>query len=417
MRSWLRRPRGAFLVAAAVFATAGAVTVPRVTGGGGGSPTTANLWIDTTGGTCVRQAGGGAYSDAGACSSIQTAVAACNGTAGDTIRMKAGTYGSQTITTSRTSPGCTVIAENGTTTGSITPQGNWLEIRNVTINGSLGWADVGTGGVPNHLTFRNVNTSGAKNFWDGGDSIQWIGGDVGPYAEDQSNGVLDIQGLPPSGTNNLTNVLIKNVNFHDITRTARCAGDSVNCHVEVIRIDDGTSNVTLDGVTLDNNDPNSSAILFGSKTNSNKTHDNTLQNSYFGNNGNGPNGVNFGGAPNNLCTGLHVYNNTYSSSSSIMPVANCSDTSSLQIQGNLANKPTSCGTSSVYARNAFVGGTCAASDVSIASSGVLSDGYHLGASSAAIDASGAGPCAVSTDIDGDARPQRSACDAGADELP
>lgn len=331
--------------------------------------------------------------------------------------MVGGTYGSQTITTSRASPGCTIIgdADNTVTTGSISPRGNWLEIRNVTIDGSLGWADVGTGGVPNHLTFRSVNTSGAKNFWDGGDSIQWIGGDVGPYAEPASNGVLDMQGIPPSGTNNLTNVLIQGVRFHDFTRTAGC--DAAACHTEVVRVDDGTSGITFRGNRFESNDPNSSTVLIGSKTATNKSHDVTFESNFFGASGDGPNAINFGGAPNGLCAGMDVLHNTFLSGTSIMPVANCSDTSTLRIIGNLAARPGSCGSASIYSRNAFVGGPCGASDVNIASEGVQADGYHLAGTSAAIDAAGASPCAAATDIDGQARPQRTACDAGADEVP
>ena len=39
-----------------------------------GPTATANLWVDTDGGTCTRQATPGPYVDAAACSSMQTAM-------------------------------------------------------------------------------------------------------------------------------------------------------------------------------------------------------------------------------------------------------------------------------------------------------------------------------------------------------
>lgn len=54
------------------------------------SSTTANLWIDTDGGTCTRQSTAGAYSNAGACGTCQAAFNAASG--GDRIIIKNGTY-------------------------------------------------------------------------------------------------------------------------------------------------------------------------------------------------------------------------------------------------------------------------------------------------------------------------------------
>jgi hypothetical protein len=62
------------------------------------APTTANLWIDTTGGSCTRQATPGAYVDGQACSSMQAAQTAA--LAGDVVLMKTGTYGSQSFSSS-----------------------------------------------------------------------------------------------------------------------------------------------------------------------------------------------------------------------------------------------------------------------------------------------------------------------------
>lgn len=89
-----RRAR-AILVSGVIAASAIGIAVAP-TGGGGGAPGTANLWVDTNGGTCVRQATASAYVDASACSSLSAAASAAS--AGDTVRVISGTYGAQSVT-------------------------------------------------------------------------------------------------------------------------------------------------------------------------------------------------------------------------------------------------------------------------------------------------------------------------------
>jgi hypothetical protein len=55
----------------------------------------ANIWVDTSGGTCARSSTPGAYVDASACASLTAAYNAASG--GDTINVRCGTYTSQTI--------------------------------------------------------------------------------------------------------------------------------------------------------------------------------------------------------------------------------------------------------------------------------------------------------------------------------
>jgi hypothetical protein len=74
--------------------------VGPITGGGGGGGDTANLWIDTDGGTCTRSALA-AYSSASACATFDAAYDAASG--GDTVAVKAGTYDPQGITGSKAS--------------------------------------------------------------------------------------------------------------------------------------------------------------------------------------------------------------------------------------------------------------------------------------------------------------------------
>lgn len=56
---------------------------------------TAHVWVDGSGGSCLRQATAGAYVDAQACGSLDAAYQAA--AAGDMVRIKGGSYGDQTI--------------------------------------------------------------------------------------------------------------------------------------------------------------------------------------------------------------------------------------------------------------------------------------------------------------------------------
>src|SRR5262249_20840578 len=80
---------------------------------------TANLWVDVTGGSCVRSSTAAPYSDASACS-WQQANSACQG--GDTVIVRGGSYGDVVIRGSngRTSP-CTFKVASGesVTVGSL----------------------------------------------------------------------------------------------------------------------------------------------------------------------------------------------------------------------------------------------------------------------------------------------------------
>jgi hypothetical protein len=73
----------------------------------------ANLWVDSSGGSCARAASAAGYSDAAACS-WQQANSACQG--GDTVLVKSGSYGNLVIRGSNgRSSACTIKVEPGQT--------------------------------------------------------------------------------------------------------------------------------------------------------------------------------------------------------------------------------------------------------------------------------------------------------------
>lgn len=114
MRWW--RPK--VLASGGVAASAAVVAI--IVGGGGSS--TANIWIDTTGGTCTDSASQVEYSDAAACT-WDAANDTCE--AGDTIRVKNGSYGNVLVNgyNARASD-CTVYVEAGTQVGEL-DIGDW----------------------------------------------------------------------------------------------------------------------------------------------------------------------------------------------------------------------------------------------------------------------------------------------------
>ena len=70
-------------------------SISGVTSACGTTPGTANLWVDTNGGTCTRSSTAVAYVDPAGCGSVNAAYQAAS--PGDVVLWKGGTYGKQTI--------------------------------------------------------------------------------------------------------------------------------------------------------------------------------------------------------------------------------------------------------------------------------------------------------------------------------
>jgi chitodextrinase len=140
---------------ASLLATAAACSG---SGGGSGGATTANLWVDPSGGSCVRQATPGAYVDSQACSSFNAAYQLA--AAGDTIAIQPGTYGNQQI------------LDNPKLAAGSTPVTFCVASGNVTINNSAGYDDNTSNkdrdiGIFGHDLILNGGYCGAPNGWGG----------------------------------------------------------------------------------------------------------------------------------------------------------------------------------------------------------------------------------------------------------
>lgn len=120
-----------------------------------------NLWVDTNGGTCTRQSSAGAYVDAEACSSLNTAYAASD--CGDVIRVKAGTYSSVTISETAEGTGCgntnrmVMRPALGATTMTCGVSGRSLDVEVVNIPW-IGLGPFGSTTSPDNLTLMGFNT-------------------------------------------------------------------------------------------------------------------------------------------------------------------------------------------------------------------------------------------------------------------
>jgi hypothetical protein len=153
----------------------------------------ANLWVDTDGGTCSRQATAGVYSDAAGCSSFNDAYQAAQ--SNDVVRVKEGAYAFQTITVAspnKTAP-VTIRPETDSTIATVTgltiSGADWVTIigiDNTTTQNAYIMDDDASGNDPDNNTFEDLD--GPWFDIRDGTSNTVSGGDYGPCVANASNG-------------------------------------------------------------------------------------------------------------------------------------------------------------------------------------------------------------------------------------
>jgi hypothetical protein len=374
---------------------------------------TANLWIDTNGGTCTRQGTPATYSDAAACSSMQAALAAC--TAGDTIRMKTGTYGAQTITATKTTPGCTIIAEASTTIGALETGGAWYEIQNIahTGAGTLASPDMLWFATGTNITCRNCNfTNGQVEFVSPSNNVSWIGGSLRDMT---CTGGCD-HGLGIyNGANNL---LVDGVTFDSIVGDG--GGEQ---HFEVIRIDGNINGVTVRNSTFTNNVVNTATIFFSTYQGT-KPINLLFENNFFSDNAQMFHfQFNFENKTN--CENWTIRYNTFTGGQELILTPEfglCSAFTNVLVVGNLMVRG-NCYPEATMRYNVGYGASgsaCSGTGNTVTTTAGVAlggaGGFYLQSGSTAIDA-GAPPGSdcIATDHDGNSRPAGTNCDAGAHE--
>lgn len=456
---WLLAAVAALLVwpgaadAAGINVFIGSPTIPLVGSGDG-----ANLWVDTNGGTCARQTLAGAYVDAAACSSMSAACTAASD--GDSVRLREGTYGAQTLTTSCSgAPGnrITFDAENGATgcgrqmiafvsvtsythnacpvnlTADLTIQGQDLNVKNMSTVDELAFP-ASTSGTQARVTTTNIHAVG---FWLTGTDITvkdgevggfWVcapgnGGTSGPTWGREDLGHI---GFAPGGT--VLRITVDGYLFHDlydISSGASSCNNGNGPHSDCLQLAQG------DTVVVKNSQFWNCATA-GIQSNADWTPYTTISylNNFFGKVYTGGNGAEMGtgtpgGSQADDCNGTNVIAyNTFSTDGAVNQV--CADTGTFIIEGNIVIG----GTGVLLWSNA--GSSAPTIDYTVISSGSIGtnsktctpsftgtfdglDGLHLNpADTCASNAGKPGTSIVTTDADGGAR--AATPDAGADEI-
>lgn len=394
-------------------------------------------------------------SDSNNCTSASSACATIDGawdkcSPGDTIIIKAGDYtskGSQIINGDKASPGCTVTGENGTTVGPLETDGQYLTLQNVTVNAGNSHGSGGWGVGASNITLKNVNLHGpyVSVSISGVSNIQWLGGELGQHGvvggkrQVCSGGAGDPE---PVQIGDADHILIEGVTFHpqdsDITPVP-CSSNGY--HLEIIRLDGGTSFFTLRKSVFDPESKANGVVGTGTASifittpnaGTDLPHDLTFVNNFFGN-ANAPSGT-FDIHENvTNCQNITVAYNTMLNGDGAWQ---CTTFNTLKFIGNVGPRAASPCTG-VYTKNVwqdnvdYASGAlgsfyvCGTDKVVIGQRygtealGLASDGFHLASNSPAINAAESGGYCTSTlgsiDFDGDTRPQGGACDAGADEF-
>lgn len=267
MRSWLKKPLGAVLVAGAILATGGAIILPATTGGGPLAGDVANLWMDSNGGTCTRSASPVVYSDGAACGTGNAAYTAASG--GDVVLVRSGTYtgfapGTKTgRVTFREQPGQTVTWSNSTW-GS----GN----KNVTLDGfNLNGWDLGsnsTNGYVTNVTVQNSSITGqveifTNNSPSGGMNVLFDSNKFNPVVTSGgAEGVISPRWPGGSGTQNDTGITISNNEFDGGGTGSNKCSDGVQTGAAAVHI---IGNVFHGYLQSECNGPHSDSLqMFGS---------------------------------------------------------------------------------------------------------------------------------------------------------
>jgi hypothetical protein len=346
--------------------------------------------------------------DVNSCSSSSLPCKTINGAyqkaiGGDTIQLAAGTYADQSVNAK--SPASTIIVQpaSGTsvTLGGLTINGaTRLEIRDLTTN------DFRVEMNSNYITLRNVAVKGWLGYL-GGSNISMIGGSVGPGVDFHPQ-IAPVNGWQGQGAN----FVFDGVWFHDWTRS------NTSVHTECLQVA-GTTNMIIRNSKFTN-----CAVFdlsFTSYNNAGRVTNLLMENNFFDT---AVSGGYFSVHFSAMDGGLVRFN---SAKQAMFVDTTYSNTGTLSIVGNnvaggiLDGNSGGClgaSMAAAYSYNVTQGVKCGATDVNTASGFVNAStmDLHLASGSVAIDFVPLSANGPTTDIDGNARPQGAARDAGAHEF-
>ena len=257
------------------------------------SGNTANIWVDSNGGSCVDNASLTAYVDADACGTFAAALATCDN--GDTVYVKTSSaYAGETLTSaagnSRTSA-CTVESEPGSAD---------IQFSSDFTFGSLG------GNGPDYITIKHVQCGSSTvsftnevnlNIYDQSNNVVIDDWDC-PFFDlfDASNVTIRNSDWGPCGSSatrscipriansnvtiNAQGPTIEDSSFHDIWCGTGSSSACSSFHTDGMAVF-GSRNLTLRRVKFYRNDITN--IRFQNNTSNGRTNENvTVENSWFG---------------------------------------------------------------------------------------------------------------------------------------
>lgn len=433
-----------------------------------GGSDTANLWVDTNGGSCTRTGGAGAsYVDADACGSMNAAYAAASG--GDTIKVRCGTYGSQSI--ANRSIGSSIVTiekdpdDNGcsrVTTGDLS-----IATSYITVSGVQGTGD----GNPNFTSFsiglysqecdqnypdgnwpcpmpRNYVTLDNFHYNTGTSSgtgyLTLSNGEIGPLKVDQPGGCLgevdgfNTTGLGPHnlgsgnydhstavGTPHLT---IDNVYVHDITNDT--FPTPCDAHVDGIQGNTGYDHWLIENSYFSNDNTCVLAYAWANPSlNPYQVDTITIRNTVFASNGAGDHCITLGNDGTDPCGDSNannvIENNTWLSG--LVADVRCGSGGGSYdaiFRNNIVLPSLACGVGGAtdfdLSYNDFDTGnaTCQASSGAVTCTPTFTSGFDLSSSDTCVKnlIPPANPHPA-TDYYGTSRPQGTNVDAGAYEVP
>jgi chitodextrinase len=324
---------------------------------------------------------------------------------GMTVVVAGGTYGGQTINPdpSKASASSNVVfapaaGAQVTVTGEVKVNGaRAITVQDMTV--AYWSAQPGS----DSLVFQNINST--EFFINQASNVLVKGGDYGPNTNEDAGKIISGTSTPAS------NITIDGATFHDIAST-----NLTQFHVECLII------WSADGVTVKNSRFYNCGVfdIFAKLCcGSTVLRNITLVNNWFGATQNGGYfSFDIDGSNQPSLSGIHVRFNSFAQAFNFENFGSIVNSDSV---GNVGPRP-ACVNGLSFAYDIWLSGTCTSTDKAAASGYVngasnAAQDYHLTPGAAAINAvplSVSGGCPA-TDIDGQARPMGSACDAGADE--